>query len=786
MREKKILLVFTILIILITIGNTIFLLYETGKSSYSHMSGKSVGIVKFCFNHRPAIQNIYFKMLKCYGPPAPGRTEKAYVDQVFYCKVNATDVDYNGSFTFTSTFINGTPIPSFTISTSGIINFTPSSEDTGNYTIVITADDNYHCENSFGDGDLYLEVIGNNTMPRINLSNCSSTIYQNQNFRCKVNVTDPDVTGNFTYNISFILMQKTFSVSDDAPFITIENGIINFTPNNSFVGEYKVNITVGDNKRYRNSNNSAVYNFTIINVNDAPVFNGPIPNQSWQQDTVLITFDLDSYFSDLDLDALTYRKSLPNNIEVTIDENNVVTFTPIPGWAGSEFITFFAFDPYNANVSSNDILLIVYPIAQQMTTQPGGGSGGAGGISKCIPEWYCNEWEVCLKEAYQIRMCTDLHSCGTQVNKPNVTQACNYIATCYDGIKDGTETGVDCGGLCLPCPSCSDRIKNQGEFDIDCGGPCNVCAGCDNGIMDGYETGVDCGGPYCKSCPSCFDGIKNQGETGVDCGDPCEPCKEIEVPIYLKERNNFLTTILISSILLLAILLILYKFAHQHIKKFLAKLNWLMAGKKKRKKEKLLLEVSASKSILDELDKLERRIKKDNVQDLSSEFSKIIKKYFKDLFKVGYEFTNEELIKEMKLKKLEPELEKILIELFTKSSEIEYARYNISKTELQTLIDEAREIVNLTSLEDKNKENKQKEEINLEEKDPKLNEVEKMLVSVSNSQKLLQNNKTQESMKLYMDLLDSYNKLPEKDKSTMYPHLSRLYGEIKLASKKKQ
>jgi hypothetical protein len=48
--------------------------------------------------------------------------------------------------------------------------------------------------------------------------------------------------------------------------------------------------------------------------------------------------------------------------------------------------------------------------------------------------------------------------------------------TCSDGIKNQTETGIDCGGPCAVCPSCTDGIKNQGETDIDCGGPCTACA----------------------------------------------------------------------------------------------------------------------------------------------------------------------------------------------------------------------------------------------------------------------------------------------------------------------
>ncbi len=50
-------------------------------------------------------------------------------------------------------------------------------------------------------------------------------------------------------------------------------------------------------------------------------------------------------------------------------------------------------------------------------------------------------------------------------------------ATCTDGILNGTETGIDCGGTCAACSSCSDSIQNGAETDIDCGGAsCLPCA----------------------------------------------------------------------------------------------------------------------------------------------------------------------------------------------------------------------------------------------------------------------------------------------------------------------
>jgi hypothetical protein len=183
--------------------------------------------------------------------------------------------------------------------------------------------------------------------------------------------------------------------------------------------------------------------------------------------------------------------------------------------------------------------------------------------------------------------------------------------SCWDGVKNGSETGVDCGGggcagcaagagcitardcqsgLCLwpsmvcSAASCADGIQNGSESDVDCGGSpggggaaCNRCADgrrcqsgsdcasgvcspgnrtcqsptCADGVKNSNETDVDCGGGGCPTCangrrcvtaadcssgicpsathtcsaPGCSDGLRNGSETDIDCGGPtCPAC----------------------------------------------------------------------------------------------------------------------------------------------------------------------------------------------------------------------------------------------------------------------
>lgn len=62
---------------------------------------------------------------------------------------------------------------------------------------------------------------------------------------------------------------------------------------------------------------------------------------------------------------------------------------------------------------------------------------------------------------------------------------------------------------------------------------------CTNGVMDGDETGIDCGGSGCQPC-SCSDGIQNNTETDVDCGGRyCRDCPTGAFPIC--PRNDTLS-----------------------------------------------------------------------------------------------------------------------------------------------------------------------------------------------------------------------------------------------------
>ncbi|MEM4267796.1 MAG: hypothetical protein QXK37_03100 [Candidatus Woesearchaeota archaeon] len=71
-------------------------------------------------------------------------------------------------------------------------------------------------------------------------------------------------------------------------------------------------------------------------------------------------------------------------------------------------------------------------------------------IIVCTADWQCSEWSECTIEGKQTRTCTDINNCGDI--PPPMIRLCQYQPRCDDGIINGDETGIDCGGVCLPCP----------------------------------------------------------------------------------------------------------------------------------------------------------------------------------------------------------------------------------------------------------------------------------------------------------------------------------------------
>ena len=164
--------------------------------------------------------------------------------------------------------------------------------------------------------------------------------------------------------------------------------------------------------------------------------------------------------------------------------------------------------------------------------------------SQCGASGVCNAKGACVE-------CVGNGTCDG--SKPTCVN--NYCSgsTCQNQLPDGNETDVDCGGSeCGPCipgqtckvasdclskvcedafmgaifkqckvPMCNDGVQNGSETDMDCGGiGCPDAKRCLAG--DHCAIGGDCKSGVCQAgtcqVATCKDGVKNGLETGVDCG----------------------------------------------------------------------------------------------------------------------------------------------------------------------------------------------------------------------------------------------------------------------------
>ncbi|WP_434635277.1 tandem-95 repeat protein [Vibrio sp. SCSIO 43086] len=163
---------------------------------------------------------------------------------------------------------------------------------------------------------------------------------------------DTDVDGD-------TLSIQSASVPETQGTVEIIDGKLVFTPAENFHGDAEITYTVTDGSL----TDQATVNVTVNAVNDTPVVESNIADQTLAEDFTPYTVDLNTAFSDVDnVDGeLTFSVSGNSNIQVAI-VNGIATFTPTADWNGSEILTFTATDPSGESVSQT-VNFTVAPVA---------------------------------------------------------------------------------------------------------------------------------------------------------------------------------------------------------------------------------------------------------------------------------------------------------------------------------------------------------------------------------------------------------------------------------------
>ncbi|BDR18317.1 RTX toxin [Vibrio sp. STUT-A16] len=163
---------------------------------------------------------------------------------------------------------------------------------------------------------------------------------------------DTDVDGD-------TLSIQSASVPETQGTVEIIDGKLVFTPAENFHGDAEITYTVTDGAL----TDEATVKVTVNAVNDTPVVESSIADQTLAEDFTPYTIDLNTAFSDVDnVDGeLSFSVSGNSNVNVSI-ENGIATISPTADWNGSETLTFTATDLSGESVSQT-VNFTVAPVA---------------------------------------------------------------------------------------------------------------------------------------------------------------------------------------------------------------------------------------------------------------------------------------------------------------------------------------------------------------------------------------------------------------------------------------
>ncbi|EHK2851172.1 tandem-95 repeat protein, partial [Vibrio parahaemolyticus] len=152
---------------------------------------------------------------------------------------------------------------------------------------------------------------------------------------------------------------QSASVPKEQGTVEVVNGKLVFTPAENFNGDAEITYTVTDGAL----TDQATVKVTVNAVNDTPVVESNVADQTLAEDFTPYTIDLNTVFSDVDnVDGeLKFSVSGNSNIQVAI-VNGIATITPTADWNGSETLTFTATDPSGESVSQT-VDFTVTPVA---------------------------------------------------------------------------------------------------------------------------------------------------------------------------------------------------------------------------------------------------------------------------------------------------------------------------------------------------------------------------------------------------------------------------------------
>ncbi|MBS3119560.1 hypothetical protein J4475_01935 [Candidatus Woesearchaeota archaeon] len=245
------------------------------------------------------------------------------VNTTYYYDVNASDPDQSTPYGDVLLYWDNATV--FEINrTTGVINFTPTDSNVGNYSITIVVNDTAGANDS---ATFILQVLQQSAPSFISpISNIS--VNEDQQFRINITASDPNSDAlNFTINSSgsVTLNVTTLALS----LINNTDAYIQFTPLQYDIGAWVINFTVRD---VTNLSDIRLINITVSAVNDTPVL-GSVGNLTMTEDSLFTHY---LYAADEENDTLSFGTNVTFfNITTVNSSIGLINVTPTNDQVGN-------------------------------------------------------------------------------------------------------------------------------------------------------------------------------------------------------------------------------------------------------------------------------------------------------------------------------------------------------------------------------------------------------------------------------------------------------------------
>jgi gliding motility-associated-like protein len=250
------------------------------------------------------------------------------------------------------------PAGTFTVNSSGVVTFVPSTNFNGIASITYTVQDDAGTTSNAATATVTVNSV--NSDPIAN--NDATTT--NEDAAVSVNVTTNDTDADGTINAATVDLNPTSAGIQSSHTIaegtfTVNNaGLVTFTPISNFNGNASISYTVNDN--VGTTSNAASITITVTSVNDLPVANA---DAAATTEATAVTLNVTTNDTDVDgtidvttVDLNTTTAGIQNTNTTAagtfaVNTSGVLTFTPTGTFSGSASLSYRVND--NSGGTSN-------------------------------------------------------------------------------------------------------------------------------------------------------------------------------------------------------------------------------------------------------------------------------------------------------------------------------------------------------------------------------------------------------------------------------------------------